>query len=168
MDNAPRAPTDGREVAALVNHLFATRLAPNGRPWTMAQVSTGTGGKVSLAYLSLLRKGGIAAPSLEKLQALADFFGVDVRYFATAELPSETGAPALDEELQRALTQPLIRELARRASGLSEDEQALVLQMIENANRLAAQILQREREQGQKAGPPDTPWDAEAARPGEQ
>ena len=31
MDNAPRAPTDGREVAALVNHLFATRLAPNGR-----------------------------------------------------------------------------------------------------------------------------------------
>lgn len=153
-ENEPRSSRDCREVAALVNHLFATRLSPHGRRWTMAQVSAGTQGKISLAYLSLLRKGGIAAPSLEKLQALADFFGVDVGYFSTVHVPADDGAQGLDDDLRHALAQPLIREMARRASGLTEAEQEIVLQMIENANKLAAQILQRERQH--EAAPRDT------------
>jgi hypothetical protein len=91
---------------------------------------------------------------------LADFFGVDVGYFSTAQVATEGGTPGLDDDLRRALAQPLIREMARRASGLTEAEQEIVLQMIENANKLAAQILQRERQQ--EAAPRDTSGEPQA------
>src|SRR5712692_5729807 len=52
-----------RLFAVLLNHLFATRLAPRGRPYTLTEVSKATG--LSVPYLSLLRKGTIGAVSLQ-------------------------------------------------------------------------------------------------------
>ena len=48
------------QFAVLLNHLFATRLTPEGRPYTLTEVSKGTG--LSVPYLSILRKSTIGPP----------------------------------------------------------------------------------------------------------
>ena len=64
----PSSATPGQppSFAELLRHLFATRLSPRGRPYSLREVSEGTGGKLSIAYLSLLRRGEqLSMPSLE-------------------------------------------------------------------------------------------------------
>src|SRR5687767_13772945 len=68
-----------QQFAVLLNHLWATRLAPSGRPYTMTEVSKGTG--LSLPYLSFLRKGTINAVPFQRVAVLADFFQVPLDYF---------------------------------------------------------------------------------------
>jgi len=68
-------------VADLLNYLFASRLSARGKPYTLKEVSDATGGLFSIAYLSLLRRGGIVRPSPERLRALAAFFNVESSYF---------------------------------------------------------------------------------------
>ena len=71
---ARSAASDGTpRFADLLNHLFATRLSPRCKPFPLKEVSEGTGGYFSVAYLSLLRRGGIERPSLERMRRLADF-----------------------------------------------------------------------------------------------
>ena len=56
-------PAQPHQFAALLNHLFATRLTPTGRPYTLTEVSKATG--LSVPYLSILRKGSIDAVPVE-------------------------------------------------------------------------------------------------------
>jgi len=118
------------QFATLLNHLFATRLTPEGRPYTLTEVSKGTG--LSVPYLSILRKGTIGAVPFQRVAALARFFQVPLDYFSQESPPSES----LDEQVRMALAQPLGRDLLLRAGKLGTAQRALVLQMIEHAERV--------------------------------
>lgn len=93
-----------------------------------------------MSYLSLLRKGGVAAPSGEKLQLLADFFGVPVSYFTAEQVPQEVAPSDLDPELMEALRNPMVRELALRAARMGREEWELVLHMMHHAHDLVGRI----------------------------
>lgn len=121
-----------RQFAVVLNHLFATRLAPEGRPYTLTEVSKATG--MSVPYLSILRKGTIAAVPFQRVEALARFFHVPLDYFSQAGPPVDT----LDDLVREALAQPLVREVALRAGKVGMAQRALVLQMLDHA----AQVLQ--------------------------
>jgi transcriptional regulator with XRE-family HTH domain len=138
-DSVPR----GHELPAFsqrLNYLWATRLSPRHTPYTLREVHEGTGRKLSLSYLSLLRKGKVAAPSGEKLQLLADFFGVPISYFTAAQVPQELSQADIDPELWDALRNPMVREMALRAARMGREEWELVLHMMHHAQELVGRI----------------------------
>jgi transcriptional regulator with XRE-family HTH domain len=114
----------------LLNQLWATRLTPLGRPYTLTEVSKATG--MSVPYLSILRKGTIGAISFQRVEALARFFHVPLDYFSQEEPPGN----GLDDPVQEALAKPLVRELALRAGKIGIAQRALVLQMLEHADEV--------------------------------
>jgi len=123
-------PAQPHQFAALLNHLFATRLTPAGRPYTLTEVSKATG--LSVPYLSILRKGTIDAVPFQRVAALARFFQVPLVYFSQEGSPAER-LEALDREAQ---TQALGRELLLRAGKIGVTQRALVLEMLEHAARV--------------------------------
>ena len=123
-----------RQFAVLLNHLFATRLTPEGRPYTLTEVSHATG--LSVPYLSLVRKGAIGAVSLQRAEALARFFQVSLDYFRAEEVPVETS----DTPIQEALGKPLVREVALRAGKVGLAQRALILQMLEHAEQVLQEL----------------------------
>jgi len=130
---APLAP----RFADLLNHLFATRLSPRGKPYTLKEVSDGTGGYFSVAYLSLLRRGGIEQPSMERIRRLADFFGVEQSYFLGEERAEDRAAAReMDEALRRVLADPQIRAFAMRINDYSLEERTVVLNMLNQVHQL--------------------------------
>jgi len=128
---------DGPRLAVLLDHLFETRLSPSGRPYSLTEVSAGTGGKLTVSYLSALRKGKVAAPSADKVQALANFFGVRATYFTGQDSLVESAVSDDDDEMRQAMAQPLVRLVARRAGSLGHAEQALILRLMDDAHALA-------------------------------
>jgi transcriptional regulator with XRE-family HTH domain len=138
-DEMPGAQEQGTAstFANRLNELFRTRLSSRGKPYTLREVSEGTNGLISIGYLSFLRKGNVAMPSGDRIQALANFFGVDVAYLAgTQTVPEQT--ERLDEELRAALAKPGVRTLALRAGQLDDEDRELLLQWAERVHRQAA------------------------------
>jgi transcriptional regulator with XRE-family HTH domain len=127
---AERDPQPPHRFAALLNHLFATRLTPAGRPYTLTEVSKATG--LSVPYLSILRKGSIDAVPFQRVATLARFFRVSLDYFNQEGAPAEC-LDALDREAQ---TQALGREFLLRAGKIGVAQRALVLEMLEHAARV--------------------------------
>jgi hypothetical protein len=136
MSGSHKPPAQRGRFAELFNRLLETHLSPDGDPYLLREISQGTGGALSPAYLSLLRRGGIAMPPADKVQALAAFFGVDVSYFTGKPMSPPSGHDDTDEVLRTLATQPLVREMALRVGELGEDEQAVMLQLIDNARHL--------------------------------
>lgn len=126
--------------AERLNYLWGSRLSPRGTPYTLREVHEGTGRKLSMSYLSLLRKGGVVAPSGEKLQVLADFFGVPISYFTAEQVPQELSTWDIDQELLDALRNPMVREIALRAKNMGREEWELVLHMMHHAHDLVGRI----------------------------
>jgi len=120
----------GRQFAVVLNHLFATRLTPTGRPYTLTEVSKATG--LSVPYLSILRKGTIGAVSLHRAATLARFFRVPLDYFSQEGPPVDT----MDDLVREALAQPLVREVTLRVGKVGVAQRALVLQMLEQAEHV--------------------------------
>src|SRR5690348_10629257 len=83
----PRKPKEFNKRDALfterLNHLFTTRMDPEGKPYSVRGVAEATG--ISATYVSNMRTGKVGLPGLDKLEALASFFGVPVSYFMGAE-----------------------------------------------------------------------------------
>jgi transcriptional regulator with XRE-family HTH domain len=111
-------------VAEQLRLLFETILHPDGRPYTLSEVSEQTG--ISLATISQLRNGKIKNPQLGTLRSLCQFFGVPLRYFETraveecyAILAEDRGQPTLE-----------INEIAFRATSLSPKSQRDILTII--------------------------------------
>jgi transcriptional regulator with XRE-family HTH domain len=113
----------------------------------LKEVSDGTGGFFSVAYLSLLRRGGIERPSPERIRMLADFFGVDVSYFVGEDPTFEQRQSSMDEALRQALADPQVREFAMRANEFSLEERTIVLQMLDQARQLVKSMRAREAAQ---------------------
>lgn len=138
------SPTGSTRFADLLNHLFATHLSPRGKPYTLKEVSDGTDGFFSIAYLSLLRRGGIERPSPERIRMLADFFGVGVAYFVGEDPTFEARQSTMDEALRRVLADPQVREFAMRVNEYSLEEREIVLRMLEQARQLIRRMRARE------------------------
>jgi len=119
-----------RQFVVLLNQLFATRLSPSERPYTLTEVSKATG--MSVPYLSLLRKGTIRAVSFQRVAALARFFQVPLDYFCLHFPPVDT----MDDLMREALAKPLVREMALRVGKLGIAQRALVLQILEHADQV--------------------------------
>ncbi len=136
------SPSDAEATsfAEQLNYLFATRLSPTGRPYTLREVSEATGGKLSIGYLSLVRKGGVAMPSAGRVQALADFFGVDIGYFTGGQHLPEQAQTEMDDALRQALSRPGVRELALRAGQMDDEERALLFEMMDSAEQIARRV----------------------------
>jgi transcriptional regulator with XRE-family HTH domain len=123
-----------RRFAALLNHLFETRLTSEGRPYTLTEVSKATG--MSVPYLSILRKGTIGAVPFDRVAALARFFHVPLDYFSQEGPPVDT----MDDLAREALAKPLVREVMLRAGKVGVVQRALVLQMLEHAEQVLQEL----------------------------
>jgi len=138
-DEEDQAPHGRSTFAERLNTLFETHRSPNGDQYSLTEVRDATKGKLTIAYLSLLRKGGIKNPSIDKVQLIADFFGVSTTYFTDDGVASTTDRE-LSEALRRALAEPKVRQLALRASELGPEEHDLYLRLLDYSKEIAARI----------------------------
>ena len=83
-DESPPTTTPAEVIARRLNHLFATIKQANGRKHTdeevAAYVAELTGQACSRHWVRKVRKAETPAPDLERLQAVAAFFGVSRGY----------------------------------------------------------------------------------------
>lgn len=122
------------QFAARLISLLSTRRNAEGLPYTLTEVSRGTG--LSLPYLSTLRKGKIEKVPFKVVETIASFFHVPLDYF------SQKG-PLVDLEdclLQDPLDKPLLREVFLRARRLATPELALVLGMMDYAEKVRQEL----------------------------
>jgi len=112
------------DFAKKLNTLFETKTKPDGSKYTQEEVIQGTNGVLTRAYLWKLRTGRAKNPGFNIVQALADFFDVDINYFRVSE----------DEEkalLEKAQRNRLVSEVALRASMYSEETVLAIIKMME-------------------------------------
>lgn len=98
----PLGPETGDTFAEKLSLLFETRLSPDLDPFTLVEVSEGTGGNISPTYLMNLRDGKFSNPSMSKIKALSKFFDVPITYFY-----DENGATQLKSELREEFEKTL-------------------------------------------------------------
>ena len=96
-------------LAEKLTLLFETRLSPDLDPFTLVEVSEGTGGSISPTYLMNLRDGKFSNPSMSKIKALSKFFKVPITFFY-----DEDGADKLREEVRQ--------EFFKSLNSLSDEE----------------------------------------------
>ena len=133
-------PSESHRFAALLNHLFETRLTSRGRVYTLTEVSEATG--LSVPYLSMLRKGTISNVPFDRVAKIATFFKVPLDYFSLTEPPSgerDRASVAVADAESRVLL---------RAGDVGPMERAVILQMIEQAKDILASIESRVSVQG--------------------
>lgn len=112
------------DFAKKLNTLFETKTKPDGTKYTQEEVIQGTKGVLTRAYLWKLRTGRAKNPGFNIVQALADFFDIDINYFRVSE----------DEEkvvLEKAQRNKLVSEVALRASMFSEETVLAIIKMME-------------------------------------
>lgn len=126
-------PVRGQPLAVRLNRLFQTA-RPDGKPWTNDQVAQELKRRnpelrVSGGYLSALRNGGKSHPSIELQQALADFFGVPIAYFASPSVDADEARQAAAAAL---MNQAGVRAIALRAIGVQEKSLAAIIAVLDN------------------------------------
>lgn len=127
------------ELSAKLNRLFDVMRkqseSPMSNPAAAAAITQQTGVSISATYLWQLRTGAKTNPTLQHLQAIAEFFGVSAYYLI------EPGShPHIDAQLNliQALRDSGVRGLAMRAQGLTAES-------INSLAAMADQIRQLEQ-----------------------
>jgi transcriptional regulator with XRE-family HTH domain len=111
------------DFAKKLNTLFEVKTKLDGSKYTQEEVIQGTHAVLTRAYLWKLRTGRANNPGFYIVQALADFFEVDINYFRVAEDQEK-------ELLEKARRNKLVSEVALRASMFSEETVLALLYMI--------------------------------------
>ena len=147
----PRRPDQTALFTTRLNDLLSARLNPaTGQRYTLREVSEATGRVLGVSYVSALRRGQIAMPPADRVQLLADAFGVDIGYFFGREptVRSDEGESVRETELRRVMDDPTISSIALRAGRLGPAERELVMQTLEWAERQVrrAQDVQASKE----------------------
>ena len=125
-----------RTLATKLDHLFAT-VRPARGEYTHEQVATAIeqagGPTISATYVWQLRKGIRDNPTKNHMEALASFFGVPATYFF-----DDDAAERIDGQLEllAAIRDPLVRDLAVKASGLSAETLKMVTDMVDRSRSL--------------------------------
>ena len=130
-------------LARRLDHLFRTIHPAARKPYTPAQVAAAINEKAgarvtSGTYLWQLRTGRKDNPTYKVLIGLADFFGVSPTYFFE---DSAIKRGVMPPEVEAALGDDAVRDIALRAAGLSQHS----LEVISETVRLA-----RERDEAQR------------------
>jgi transcriptional regulator with XRE-family HTH domain len=128
------AEASGNVFAERLDRLLARSPRQGGGRYTLREVADGVNrlaGErlISDTYLSQLRTGQRTNPGYRRLEGIAKFFGVDVQYFFDAEVASHTDA---ELDLLAQMSDAGVRDLAARASGLSEPALAAVRALIDH------------------------------------
>ncbi len=125
-------------VAARLTHLFSTIHPADRGPYSNPEVAKAINEKagdqvLSATYLWQLRTGKRSDPTHSRIKAIADFFGVDVAYFYEDDAARRTNEQL---SLAAALSDPLIRQLALSANGLSNETLRAIEAMIQSARKI--------------------------------
>lgn len=152
------SPAAGTSLAERIDHLFG-RIHPRGRgEYSLEEVVAGMrqrrGVSITTAYLSQLRKGQRTNPSIQVLEALADFFGVSASYFFDTAAAESIVAQV---ELYTALRDAEIRDLALRASDLSPASIRALAEIIEHWRQLEGLPTRQHETRASVAQPEDNP-----------
>ncbi|MEV6209582.1 helix-turn-helix transcriptional regulator [Kitasatospora sp. NPDC051914] len=126
--------------AERLDHLFRT-VHPAGRgPYTYAEVAdgikeaAGSDSKgISASAIQQLRTGSKTNPTMNTIEALAQFFGVRPSYFFDDESAERTAA---ELSLLASMRDNNVRTIATRASGLSPETLSVLQGFIERARAL--------------------------------
>lgn len=132
---AQQKPTPEQRLGARLDHLFTTIPGPSGR-WTnveMAHQLAERGIETTAAYISMIRRGQRANPSLAIVTGMATTFGVPVAYFYDDNIAQRLDT---DLELLVAVRQAGMENIALRASGLSPQGIREVGRIIDAVRRI--------------------------------
>jgi transcriptional regulator with XRE-family HTH domain len=110
-------------LAEKLERLFEEVRKPNGKKYSQAEVVAGTLGVLTRVYLWKLRTGRATNPGFHVVQALADFFGVEVDYFARDE--AAAGGDIIPPPGR------YYEEICDRASRLDERGRKAILDLID-------------------------------------
>ena len=112
------------EFSDKLNLLFERKTRRDGSRYSQEEVIRGTQGVLTRAYLWKLRTGRAKNPGFNIVQALADFFKVDLNYFR-----SDANQP--EGLIEKSIREGLLRELVLRASMYSEETLLAMIGMME-------------------------------------
>jgi transcriptional regulator with XRE-family HTH domain len=107
-----------------LNMLFEKKTKTDGSKYSQDDVIKGTHGVLTRAYLWKLRTGRAKNPGFTIVQALADFFEVDINYFRTDESQPEV-------IVDKSLRDELLEEMSLRASMHSDDTIRAIISMMD-------------------------------------
>ena len=107
-----------------LNMLFEKKRKSDGSKYSQEDVIQGTKGVLTRAYLWKLRTGRAKNPGFTIVQALADFFEVDINYFRTDESQPEV-------VVEKSLRDELLEEMSLRASMHSDDTIKAIISMMD-------------------------------------
>lgn len=132
-----REKPESHTLAARLDHLFRSIRASEQREYSNEDVAEAItrdqGVTISASYLWYLRTGQRDNPTLKHLTALATFFGVPAAYFF-----DDTVREQVESEiaLVTALKDTGVREVAMRASGLSDKSLDTITEIINRVREL--------------------------------
>lgn len=136
-EGQPLRPLSPELLAERIHRLFDEVRKPMSggerRRYTLEDVAAGTG--LSTGFLSQLRNGTRQDTTVRRIQALADFFDVDVEYF----FASRRGDQIAEELTQIAALRELgTTDLLFRMANLSPGQRAAVREVIATLERASS------------------------------
>jgi transcriptional regulator with XRE-family HTH domain len=141
-------------VSEKIDHLFHAVRRGDGREYTYDDVEQGTNGRVSRSYVWKLRHGRNRNPSLDVLEAMAEFFKVPPEYFFSSGPEDEERAKAL-AEMASLLQDEAVRLVAEKARGLSSTSLEAVGSLVDNLHAI--------ERSGRRVASPTSPGKRETA-----
>jgi transcriptional regulator with XRE-family HTH domain len=113
-----------KDFTEKLNMLFEMKRKSDGSKYSQEDVIQGTNGVLTRAYLWKLRTGRAKNPGFTIVQALADFFDVNINYFRTDESQPEV-------IVEKSLRDKLLEEMSLRASMHSDDTIKAIISMMD-------------------------------------
>ncbi len=150
--------------ATRLNELFDKRLDPaTGKTYSAQHVAAATG--IAASSLSSMRRGKVEAPGIDKVTALARFFGVDPGYLTGSERVVYPEIAENDQALREALENPVVRDIAIQTRSFNREQWDHFLAMLEHQreiDRITEERIRREYER--KAAAERPPRDIASGR----
>ena len=113
-----------KDFADKLNMLFEMKRKSDGSKYSQEDVIQGTNGVLTRAYLWKLRTGRAKNPGFNIVQALADFFEVNINFFRTDESQPE-------EIVEKSVRDELLEQMSLRASMHSDDTIKAIISMMD-------------------------------------
>lgn len=113
-----------KDFANKLNMLFEMKRKSDGSKYSQEDVIHGTNGVLTRAYLWKLRTGRAKNPGFNIVQALADFFEVNINYFRTDESQPE-------EIVEKSVRDELLEQMSLRATMHSDDTIKAIISMMD-------------------------------------